>query len=63
MHYFYIKNFFNGVFYCFNTRIAKFQNLAGIGAYNVIVLFKFMRFFKLCEVLTKLMFSNQIASQ
>src|SRR5690606_36796517 len=42
---------------------AEFSYVAGFGEYNVIVLFEFMRFFELSDVVSKLMLSYQIARQ
>lgn len=58
-----VKDFFERSFYILNPGIAKFNYLAGFGEYNVIVLFEFVRFFELSDVVTELMLSYQIARQ
>lgn len=59
----YTKKFFNGCFYLLNAGVAKFNHLSGVCDNKVVVLFGRMRFFKLRQVFTKLVLSDQITSQ
>ncbi len=61
--HFYIEQIFDGAFDGLNSRIAKLQHFACVSANHVVVLLALMRFFKLSQVLPKLMLSNKIASK
>ncbi len=63
VHDFNTKDFFHGTFNVFYSGVAKLQNFTGICHNYVVVLFVFVRFFKLCQIFAKLMFPNQVASQ
>ena len=52
------KKFFYCGFDLLNTRIAKFNDFAGVGNDQVVVLFGCVRFLELRQIFTKLMFAH-----
>lgn len=56
-----IKNFFNCLFDDLDPWVAKFNDFAGIGHYNMVVLLIEVRFFIVRLVLSKLMLSDKRA--
>lgn len=58
-----IKNIFECRFNILNPGIAKFDHFSGIGKYNVIVLFEFVRLFELGDIAAKLVLSDQVTSK
>ena len=55
---FYAENFFYGLFDGLNARIAEFDDFAGVGHDDVIVLLVEIRFFVMRLVLSELVFAN-----
>ena len=56
-----IKGFLNKLLDLSKTWISKFNHSSGIHANEMIVVLEFMRSFKLCTIITKLMLAYQTA--